>query len=64
MALTPSTTLAELASTHPALTRALMAGLAELEADTHQHVHKKNNHLVPAVDLLSRGASPTGSGLS
>ena len=30
-------------------TRALMAGLAELEADTHLHIHKENNHLFPAV---------------
>jgi regulator of cell morphogenesis and NO signaling len=28
-----------------ASTRALMAGLAELESDTHLHVHKENNHL-------------------
>jgi hypothetical protein len=26
-----------------------MAGLAELGADTHLHVHKENNHLFPAV---------------
>ena len=32
-----------------ASTRALMAGLEELEADTHLHVHKENNHLFPAV---------------
>ena len=32
-----------------ASTRALMEGLAELEADTHLHVHKENNHLFPAV---------------
>lgn len=32
-----------------ASTQALMAGLAELEADTHLHVHKENNHLFPAV---------------
>ena len=32
-----------------ASTRALMAGLAELEADTHLHVHKENNHLFPEV---------------
>jgi hypothetical protein len=37
--ITPSTTLAEIAST-----RSLMEGLAELEADTHLHVHKENNH--------------------
>lgn len=35
-----------------ASTRALMAGLAELESDTHQHVHKENNHLFPAVTVL------------
>ena len=28
---------------------ALFAGLAELEVDTHQHVHKENNLLFPAV---------------
>lgn len=32
-----------------ASTRALMAGLAELEADLHLHVHKENNHLFPAL---------------
>jgi regulator of cell morphogenesis and NO signaling len=32
-----------------ASTRALMAGLAELEADTHLHIHKENNHLFPAA---------------
>jgi regulator of cell morphogenesis and NO signaling len=35
-----------------ASTRALMAGLAELEADTHLHVHKENNHLFPAALAL------------
>ena len=29
-----------------------MAGLAELEADTHLHVHKENNHPFPAVLAL------------
>ena len=29
--------------------RAFYTGLAELEADTHLHVHKENNLLVPAV---------------
>jgi regulator of cell morphogenesis and NO signaling len=29
--------------------RALYDGLAELEADTHLHVHKENNVLFPAV---------------
>ena len=34
---------------------ALFAGLAELEADTHLHVHKENNVLFPAVlDLEQR----------
>lgn len=32
-----------------ASTQALMEGLAQLEADTHLHVHKENNHLFPAV---------------
>ena len=32
--------------------RALYAGLAELEADTHLHVHKENNLLFPAVVAL------------
>lgn len=36
-------------------TRALMAGLAELEANTHLHVHKENNHLFPAVIALDAG---------
>lgn len=35
-----------------ASTQALMAGLAELESDTHLHVHKENNHLFPAVIQL------------
>ncbi len=35
-----------------ASTRSLMEGLAELEADTHLHVHKENNHLFPAVMAL------------
>lgn len=39
--------------------RALYEGLAELEADTHLHVHKENNVLFPAVlaaeAALSRG---------
>jgi len=38
-----------------ASTRALMAGLAELEADTHLHIHKENNHLFPAVLELEKG---------
>lgn len=32
--------------------RALYAGLAEVEADTHLHVHKENNVLFPAVLAL------------
>ena len=32
--------------------RTLYAGLAELEADTHLHVHKENNLLFPAVVAL------------
>lgn len=35
--------------------RALYAGLAEVEADTHLHIHKENNVLFPAaLDLESR----------
>lgn len=41
--------------------RALYEGLAELEADTHLHVHKENNLLFPAVlaaeQALSGGAA-------
>ena len=33
---------------------ALYAGLAELEADTHLHVHKENNLLFPAVVALEQ----------
>ncbi len=33
---------------------ALFTGLAELEADTHLHVHKENNVLFPAVIALER----------
>jgi regulator of cell morphogenesis and NO signaling len=35
--------------------RALYAGLAELEADTHLHLHKENNLLFRAVLALERG---------
>jgi len=35
-----------------ASTRALMEGLAELEGDTHLHVHKENNHLFPSLLAL------------
>ncbi|HSM67544.1 MAG TPA: iron-sulfur cluster repair di-iron protein [Ilumatobacteraceae bacterium] len=34
--------------------RSLFAGLAELEADTHLHVHKENNLLFPAVAEAER----------
>lgn len=36
---------------------AFYAGLAELEADTHLHVHKENNRLFPAVVELEAGAA-------
>jgi regulator of cell morphogenesis and NO signaling len=36
--------------------RALYAGLAELEADTHLHIHKENNVLFPAVVDLEHAA--------
>ncbi|MET0147965.1 MAG: iron-sulfur cluster repair di-iron protein [Acidimicrobiales bacterium] len=41
--------------------RALYAGLAELEADLHLHVHKENNLLFPAVVILEQRWAPTGS---
>ncbi len=43
--------------------RALFAGLADLEADTHLHIHKENNVLFPAVFRLEdqRAAEMTGS---
>lgn len=34
--------------------QALYAGLAQLEADTHLHVHKENNLLFPAVVAIER----------
>jgi len=37
-----------------ASTQALMEGLRELEADTHLHVHKENNHLFPAALALEQ----------
>jgi regulator of cell morphogenesis and NO signaling len=37
--------------------RALYDGLAELEADTHLHVHKENNLLFPAVIALEESRS-------
>ena len=36
---------------------ALFSGLAELEADTHLHVHKENNLLFPAVVALEQHAA-------
>ena len=41
--------------------RTLYAGLAELEADTHLHVHKENNLLFPAVVILEQRWAPPGS---
>ena len=46
-------------------TRALVAqaigpsydGLAQMEADTHLHVHKENNLLFPAVSALEKKSS-------
>jgi regulator of cell morphogenesis and NO signaling len=39
--------------------RALFDGLAQMEADTHLHVHKENNLLFPAVvELEQRWATP------
>jgi regulator of cell morphogenesis and NO signaling len=41
--------------------RALFAGLAELEADTHLHVHKENNVLFPAVVAMEQRWSTPAS---
>lgn len=41
-----------------ASTRALKAGLAALEADTHLHIHKQSNHLFPAVMALDAKLRP------
>ena len=38
--------------------QALYRGLAEVEADTHLHVHKENNVLFPAVLALEDASSP------
>jgi regulator of cell morphogenesis and NO signaling len=38
--------------------RALYDALAELEADTHMHVHKENNVLFPAVARMERSLAP------
>ncbi len=40
--------------------RALYDGLAELEADTHLHVHKENNLLFPAVVAMEDTADASG----
>jgi regulator of cell morphogenesis and NO signaling len=41
--------------------RAMLHGLAELEADMHQHVHKENNILFPrATDKASSLALKSG----
>jgi regulator of cell morphogenesis and NO signaling len=46
--------------------RALLDGLAELEADTHQHIHKENNILFPraivAYETLLRRTLPDYAG--
>ena len=36
----------------------LYRGLAELEADTHLHVHKENNVLFPMVQQIERDLEP------
>ncbi len=38
--------------------RALYAGLADLESDMHQHVHKENNILFPAAHAAEQSAAP------
>ncbi len=38
---------------------ALYVGLAELEADTHLHVHKENNVLFPMVETMEARITPT-----
>ncbi len=40
---------------------ALYAGLAELEADTHLHVHKENNMLFPAVFEAEQALATSGT---
>ena len=42
--------------------RALYDGLAELEADTHLHVHKENNLLFPMVRRLERSLMAAAAG--
>ena len=43
-------------------TRRCFAGLAELEADTHLHIHKENNVLFPAVVALEAALEPPRGG--
>ncbi|MDI1319752.1 MAG: hemerythrin domain-containing protein, partial [bacterium] len=45
---------AEACNTH----RALLAGLAEFEADLHRHVHKENNVLFPRTLARAAGLQP------
>lgn len=35
--------------------RAMLDGLSELEADTHEHIHKENNILFPRASLAEQG---------
>jgi regulator of cell morphogenesis and NO signaling len=42
--------------------RALYAGLEELEADTHQHIHKENNLLFPTVVERERRLAESSPG--
>lgn len=53
-AIAPELAVLPVAAEPSASKRALMAGLAELEADTHLHVHKENNHMFPAVMALEK----------
>jgi regulator of cell morphogenesis and NO signaling len=46
-----------------ASTQALMMGLTQLEADTHLHVHKENNHLFPLVTALEEGVCTSAASL-
>ena len=41
---------------------ALYVGLAELEADTHLHIHKENNVLFPMVEAMEARTTPTEGG--
>jgi regulator of cell morphogenesis and NO signaling len=46
-----------------ASTQALMMGLTQLEADTHLHVHKENNHFFPLVTALEEGVCTSAASL-